>query len=386
MSTPIKVAHVVYGLDVGGVTNVIHQLFANPEPGIEQVLILLREDIIGPEFDTIKVYKLDYISPSDYTLSGFAKLIFSPAKYFGAIADRLYSIWEKEKFTVFHFHGLPKDLPIGKMLQKKEASIKLFYTDHLLRISREDYNSIKGKILAKIYKRFYKPYHTIFVSRSTFEIGKEFGFVSASGQNTFIENSISTSSIQQKFDYSISGKTKIVYVSRISAVKGHFILLTVAEILINKYKFSDFKITLIGPGELSEDLQQKINERGLSSYFELAGSKQQVTSLLPAFDIAVFPSEREGLPIALLEKMAAGLPVVASDIPEIKNVIQHENEALLFQAKNAEACAAQLYTLINNLKLRETIGAAARKAVEERYAKPLIEKYLEFYKEVLENN
>lgn len=381
----IKIAHVTYSLPIGGVTNVIKQLLSKKEEGVEQILILLSEtEPIPAELASIKVYKLNYNLPEEYSLNGFLNIWLRPTKFYGEVVNKLKEIHESEQFAIYHFHGIPKDLPIGTLLQKQCNRLELVYTDHLMRITNNEYSGLKTKALAFIYKQFYKLYHVIFVSQAIFNSAKELGFVNPNRKNKAIENSIDSSGITVKTDYKLAEKIEIVYVSRISAVKGHFLLLPVAELLINKYGLKNFKFILIGPGELTESLQTAIQANKLENYFELRGPMQNVPGLLYAFDMAIFPSEREGLPVALLEKMAAGLPVVASSIPEIKNVIQQENEALLFPVNNAEACAAQLNNLISDLKLRETIGTTAKKSVEERYNTSLMEKYLEFYKELLQ--
>ena len=380
---PIKVAHVVYNLTIGGVTNVVNQLLKQKHPGVEQVLILLCDDEAATELTDVKTYRLNYKPAEVYSLKGFAKLSFFPQPNFQSIANKIEEIYRKENFTIFHFHGIPKDLPIGTLLQKRDPAIKLVYTDHLMRITQQDYNSIKGKALAWIYKRFYKAYNIIFVSKATYEAGVVFGFVNSKRQNSVIENSINLSVVKKKPSYTISQKPTIVYVSRISAVKGHFLLIEVTRLLKEKYDLPEFEFIIIGPDELNGKLQHEINKNLLTDHFKFLGPRNDIYDLLYAYDIGVFPSEREGLPIALLEKMAAGLPVAASNIPEIKNVIQKDNEALLFPVNNAEACAEQLYRLIKDPALRERIGKAGRKAVEERYSQPLLEKYIGFYEQLL---
>lgn len=375
----LKIAHVTYSLTIGGVTNVIRQLLERKSEDAEQILVLLSTtEEIPADLAGIKTYRLNYNLPEEYTLSGFAKLWLQPKKYYGEVVSRLKEIQEQEQFDIYHFHGIPKDLPIGKILQET-SKIKLVYTDHLMRISNEE-RGVKTKLLSFIYKQFYKSYNVIFVSQAIYNRAKQLGFVNASNKNEVIENSIDAAKVVVKKTYTIADKINIVYVSRISAVKGHFSLLPVAELLVNKYKLSNFRFVLIGPGELTEQLQAAITSRNLDTYFQLRGPLQNVPALLGEFDIAVFPSEREGLPVALLEKMAAGLPVVASDIPEIKNVIKNTGEALIYPLNNAEACAEELYKLIQSPDLREKTGAAARQAVKERYSTPLLERYLAFYK------
>lgn len=381
-SKKVKVAHVIYNLTIGGVTNIIKQLITAQPESIEQILILLCDegDKLPDGFENQKVYRLQCQLPETYTINHFFRIWLRPEKYFGKVVQKLNEIFEKEHFDIYHFHGIPKDLPAGTLLQRRHKEIQLVYTDHLMRIVKGEYSSLNSRLLAFIYSRFYKSYNVIFVSKAIADTASALGFVNRKRKNSVIENAIDVKSIPVKSDYAIPGKASIVYVSRISAVKGHFLLLPVAELLISKYHCSNFEFTIIGPGELTAQLEEEIKKRNLSTYFNIAGPMQNVPSFLYKYDIAVFPSEREGLPVALLEKMAAGLPVVASSIPEITNVIQNDDEALIFSNKNADDCAAFLFNLLTDEGLRRRTGIAARKAAESRYSTPLHEKYNAFYK------
>lgn len=380
MAEKIKVAHVAYDLQIGGVTNILNQLFLNPMAEYEQILILLTGtgDLPGG-FQHIKNYRLNYALPEKFSLIGFADIWLRTGKHYNNIVGKLSEIHEQEKFDVFHFHGLPKDLLIGALLKRRSGDLRLVYTDHTKRITKSEYGSLRTKALTFLYRQFYKHYNVIFVSQAIADAARSFGFINPARKCRVIENSINVTESKVKPDYTLSEKASIVYVSRISAVKGHFVLPAVAEILIHKHQYKNFEFVLIGPGELTDKLKEEIARRNLADYFQIQGPRQNVPELLTDFDLAVFPSEREGLPVALLEKMAAGLPVVAADIPEIKNVIQHPEEALLFPVNDAETCAAQLMRLVQDQSLRERTGAAARKAVEERYAEPLSSRYAAFY-------
>lgn len=383
----IKVAHIVYSLSIGGVTNIVNQLTEGRNKDYEAILILLcREEVQQVALpEGVRSFQLDYTPPANSGLPSLVKEFFFPAQYFGRIAKDIGKIFLEERFDIFHFHGLPRDLGIGKLVNREYGAVQLVYTDHLLRISKEEYGRLQGKILKWLYRNGYKLYNTVFVSRQAYEWARQIRMINEKKLNTCIENSVELSLFMQKPDYEIKKAPRIVYVSRIAAVKGHFLLLPVARILREKFKRTEFQFVLIGPGELTEILKDEVRKNGLMEHFVFEGPRQDVPSLLPGYDLAVFPSEREGLPVALLEKMATGLPVIASDIPEIKNVIQHTDEGLLFPVNNAEACAAQINKLISDRALREKMGRTARKAVEERYAQPLLEKYIGFYKQVLEN-
>ena len=381
----LKVAHIVYSLSIGGVTNIVERLLRDKKEWQDLVLIVLADPDAGlSESYSCSRFNLKASIPDVYTLKGFLSIYFNPKKYFSAIVDDLVAIVETEKINVFHFHGLPKDLPIGSLLQQRVRDLKLVYTDHLMRIAEKEYSWLTIKILSRIYRKFYKPYHVIFVSKAIANRAEELHIVNKRKYAEVIENTVDLSRITQKTDYNCKGLFRIVYVSRISKVKGHFLLPEVAKILISKYQTTDFCFHLIGPGELTESLQEQINNMELGNKFLLEGPRSNVQEILAGYDMAVFPSEKEGLPVALLEKMAAGMPVVASDIPEIKNVIQDPEEALLFPVNNAAACAAQLYRLMQDQQLRNRIGTTGRKAVENRYAASLADRYAAFYKKIFE--
>jgi len=362
---------------------VVQRLLRDLNQDYELVLIILADpetqDLPGLP---VKTYRLSANIPDVHSLLDFSLIWLRPGKYFSPLVKDLVRIVETEKINVFHFHGLPKDLPIGKLVQDQCPELKLVYTDHLMRVGGNEYRWGTRKLLSLLYKRFYHSYHVFFVSKAIADRAKKMGFINRRNQSQVIENTVDADRILRKNEYSIKDVVSIVYVSRISKVKGHFLLPQVAEILISKYQITNFCFHLIGPGELTADLQNEISSRGLDHYFSLEGPRSNVHELLFDFDLAVFPSEKEGLPVALLEKMAAGLPVVASDIPEITNVIKHSDEALLFPVNNPEACASQISRLINDQGLREKIGTTARQAVAIRYAEPLGNKYAVYYQKL----
>ena len=99
--------------------------------------------------------------------------------------------------------------------------------------------------------------------------------------------------------------------------------------------------------------------------------------------IGVFPSHQEGMPLALLEMMATGLPVVASNIPEIATIITDGYDGLLFEVGNVDDLAEKLQRVLSDETLRKKLGENARKTVLEKYATPLSKSYGEFYKNLV---
>jgi len=108
----------------------------------------------------------------------------------------------------------------------------------------------------------------------------------------------------------------------------------------------------------------------------------QVPTYLAAGDVFVFPSKFEGMPNALLEAMAAALPVVVSDIPPHRELIQHGRTGFL--ARDPIEMAHQVTTLANHEDLRRSVGDAARVYVRENLdSEACTQAFLELYKRII---
>src|SRR5690606_7569548 len=106
--------------------------------------------------------------------------------------------------------------------------------------------------------------------------------------------------------------------------------------------------------------------RGLSEAVLLLGQRTDIPRLLRTADLFLFPSRTEGLPNALLEAMAAGLPIVATDVPGCRDLISHAQTGLLAPAGNAAAIASATATLLHDRAQAERLGRAALARVRER--------------------
>lgn len=134
------------------------------------------------------------------------------------------------------------------------------------------------------------------------------------------------------------------------------------------------------------ELRDRVQARGMEGFVLFAGYSKDPLSALKAFDIAVLPSTSEGFARALIEAMACGLPVVASDIPCNREALTEETEGLFFPAGDAAALAEPLRRLVLEAPLRETLGRAARRKVEERFTLAVqVERIQTLYRRILES-
>jgi glycosyltransferase involved in cell wall biosynthesis len=125
------------------------------------------------------------------------------------------------------------------------------------------------------------------------------------------------------------------------------------------------RLVLVGDGPLRESLEQSVRDLGLSSRVRFAGPRDDVPSLLAAFDVFCLSSRYEGLSIALLEAMAARVPAVATAVGGIPEVVQANRSGLLVQPGDPHALAAALVAVLTDPALAsELMEAGWRRAAE----------------------
>ncbi|MBT6535530.1 MAG: glycosyltransferase [Rhodospirillaceae bacterium] len=114
-------------------------------------------------------------------------------------------------------------------------------------------------------------------------------------------------------------------------------------------------------------LQAKCTESGLSSHVQFLGSRSDIPALLNVADISLLCSHEEGLPNAVIEAMAAGVPTIATDVGGTGEIIDHGITGLLIPPHNPTAMAQSILDLVQNTALRDTMGHAARAEIERTY-------------------
>ncbi len=131
---------------------------------------------------------------------------------------------------------------------------------------------------------------------------------------------------------------------------------------------SRFVFLIIGSGDLQVPLQRLIDRYGLADNVRLLGYVPHAARLLKAFDIFTLTSRKEGLPYVLLEAGYANLPVVATDIPGIRDIIDNGVSGALCSHRDPELAADSLQELIHDPSLRSTFGSALHDTVASRFS------------------
>ena len=166
-------------------------------------------------------------------------------------------------------------------------------------------------------------------------------------------------------------------VGRISRVKGiHFALRAMSTDAVPAHVHLD----IIGSGPEEDELRRYVVSQGLSGRVSFHGFQRNVLDWIAHLDALLMPSLHEGLPYALLEAMSLGVPVVASQVGGLVEVLRHEQTGLLVEAGNTDGLARALAGLARDPDLGHRLGSAAAQEQRDRYTLDrMVGDYLEIY-------
>jgi L-malate glycosyltransferase len=159
---------------------------------------------------------------------------------------------------------------------------------------------------------------------------------------------------------------RVVMVANLRRVKGHDVLIEAAAQVLARVPDATFDI--VGGGPLLDSLREMTRQRGVARAFTFFGHQDDVAGRLAEADIFTLPSRSEAMPNALLEAMAAGLPVVASAVGGIRQIVADGRTGLLVPPDDPAALASRLLELMQETALAAALGAAARVEVAARYS------------------
>ncbi len=179
-----------------------------------------------------------------------------------------------------------------------------------------------------------------------------------------IENKIKHNLAQWKLD-EFGPMQIILNVGRLVPQKGQDLFINVAAKVLKQR--SDVLFLIAGEGEFHQVLQAQIQQLGLAEHVKLLGNRKDIPDLLAVADVFVSSSRFEGLPMSLLEAMAAGIAVVSTDIPGVRDIISHRETGLLCQPEDEDALAQSILTLLSNEDLRKTLALQGKRLVNLRF-------------------
>ena len=173
----------------------------------------------------------------------------------------------------------------------------------------------------------------------------------------------------------------VAHIGRFSRQKNH-------ELLVRAFArikpSQPLYLLLVGDGELRPSIENLVNELNPSGKVRFLGIRSDIPEILNASDIFVLSSRWEGNPMSVMEAMAAGLPVVATEVGGVPELVLHGATGLLVPNEDEQALSQALHTLIAEPDLRATMAVQARQVALERFdARQMTRAYESLYESIL---
>ncbi len=156
------------------------------------------------------------------------------------------------------------------------------------------------------------------------------------------------------------------FVGRLSHEKGADLFLQAAARALKDHPLTRFQI--IGDGPDRQTLEQLAQTLHIDQHVTFLGRKDDMPGVYASLDLLVSSSRQEGLPMSLLEAMAARLPIVATAVGEVPSLIRSHQTGLLVPPSDVDAIAEAMNTLLADAPLRQQLGANARHLVEANFS------------------
>lgn len=337
--------------------------------GLQQVVVNICRTINRDKFDVsvLCLRALGEFVPEVEQMG--IKVHFLPQKHNGTdylSFLKVARILRHERIDVIHTHNTQPfvDGTIGALLSGVKTII---HTDH----ARDFPDKFRYMLAEHVMSYF--AYRVVGVSEHTSTNLINYEKISPKKVMT-IENGIDGSRFKIEIDK--QGKRKELGIRnsgpiiglgvRIAEQKGITYLLQAMPQVINVYP--DIKLIIVGDGELKDDLQRESAKLGTNKNVLFLGAKLDIPDLLKLFDIYVLPSLWEGLPMVLLEAMAAGCPIVATNVGGVSRVITDGENGLLVPSKNVEQLAEAVIKLLSDTNLRDRFANAGLKKFDEKFS------------------
>ncbi len=375
----IKIIQIINKLEVGGIERVVVELCNQyVSLGHHVYLIVLTGDN-NDMFEISEKVHIIFLKLNVFNFSGvFYNWVFG--------SSVLKKIFNEIKPDIIHVHSYFQVFAF-QILSIKRSGIqtKIFRTVHtsgLFYASEKYIDKFRRKIELITIKN--SEVNLIAISNTIFLNNHKF-FGKHSASNTLIYNGINLKKYHQNYDKKTFRKQLgfcetdilITYVSRFVDGKNHQFLLDV--ISGDEHLFKNCKFLFLGDGPLLTKCQEFVLRHDLKNTIYFEGSVKNVNEYLLSSDIALFPSDFEGFPISLIEKMSSKLPVLASDIDIFKEILLNNETGLIFKLGDKGDFIEKLNQLINSKTIRNEIGEKAfqesKKYDIRKIANDLIKQY-----------
>lgn len=361
----LNVLHIVLGLEIGGLEKFVLDLVRDCQKHVApQILCLQKKGSLGEEISGVPILELHASDGFKFSsVLDVARIIkksnvdiihtHNPAPHFyGALAGFLTGVPVLNTKHGRNYPGSRKKVFLNRL--------STVLTSKVVPVSHE-----AADVCRSIEKIHEKKIHPIWngVDVGTFSPGN--------GDKRLL------ATLGMSQDDQVVG-----IVARLSPEKNHSCLLRAFAKVKNDLEGG--RLLVVGDGVLRGQLESEAKSLGIGDRVVFAGSRHDVPGLLRECDIFALSSKTEGLPLTVLEAMACGLPVVATDVGGISEAVLDGETGFLVSSDDCIAMGSSLKALLKDAVLRRKMGAAGRKRVEKYFdSRMTAQRYVDLYRAVL---
>jgi glycosyltransferase involved in cell wall biosynthesis len=219
---------------------------------------------------------------------------------------------------------------------------------------------------------------TVFVCAYDKDLADKWNLLPEGGKHAIVYNGIVGEAIPQK---SVTRPNVVGFLGRLTFQKDPLLFLEIARILASE----GYLAKIIGGGELENDVRRFVYRYGLNDQVSLLGVLPHSEALTAISDVGcmVLTSRWEGLPIAVLEAMYMGVPVVAAHVSGTAEIIENGVSGILIRDRDPRQYVDAILRITRDLDYRSNLMDAAKKVIEERFTQERVtEEYMHLYNSV----
>lgn len=367
---PLKVVHVLYS-GLGGHGSVFFSLVrADKERSVQTSAVFCGIEEVNPDYVAL-CKQLDVPNVSIRKKPGLDLATYA----------RLYKTLKKAKPDIVVLHG-SAFIPVAalyRFFRKKMHVIVRETQAHHLKTGREWYWL---KLSVKLANRM------IFLTEESLDgVDKKFPQLRVREKAVIIPNGIDTDLYKPQQTYRTNGELVIGMQSRLQKIKDHPSLLRAFHIVLTKQPEKKLKLRIAGDGTTMHELKELAALLGISEKVEFCGMlpETELKQFMDSLDIYVHATMGETMSNSIMQAMACGLPIVASNVWGVNNMLTDQTNALLVPVENPEAMAEAIGRLMNDQQMAGSLGAEARKTAEKEYSNyRLFQQYSKLYNDLIQ--
>ncbi len=367
MAPKKKILHLITGLEIGGAEMMLWKTLPALQDDFENTVCCIRGR--GPMGDRlaeagVSVIYLDLVSFFDWRVIGRFRTIIKNtqpdllvtylihADLFGRVLGRIFGI--KKIFCSVRV----------KLIQPKYLPLLLLDGLTSFLVNRYHFNS---QSVATLYQKY-------------FLLPKRKCTVIPNGLDVAKYHFSEEIRLAKRRELGLTDNLVLGCLAKLRAQKGHSYLLEAFQSIHTQHPHT--RLLLIGDGEERQRLESLAVTLSLQDAVIFLGNRNDVPELLATIDIFVFPTLFEGMSNALMEAMASGLPIVATDIPENKELLVHDMTGILVPTRNPEALAQAIHSLITHKEKTTSLKTNARKVALQKFS---LERIVSQYRELFQD-